>query len=450
MSSLTFINGIEQSIIDSTNIHSVVIINNDHLVLDAYYYPFQKEFVHDIASVTKSITSLLTGIAIDNGFIKNEDEFVYKFFPEYEINNETLKSLRLKDLLNMSSGLQCSWDNGEKELNEMTKSEDWVDYMFNLPFETVPGEKFSYCSGNFFLLAEILQRSTKMTCHDFAKKYLFQPLNFSETYWLKNQNNVNIGWGDLFMTTYDLAKIGSLLLKGGNWYGTQVISKEWIDKIKPLYKINDTEYYGYGWWLDNQNPDEIQAIGRGGQRLFILKDRQIIITTTGGGFDAGDLDDLVLESINSYNISEDHYTQLMDKVNALKIPPPKSKNKGLPKSILNKSYQIETNEIGISTLRFEQRDTDYYIILEYIDGSKEVHPIGMNNQYKISNERIAGVPIGVKGFWDDNKLVIYYNEFSRINLYKFTFSFSEYSVEFRFKDLTNNWWDEILKGTLIR
>jgi CubicO group peptidase (beta-lactamase class C family) len=448
MSSLTYINGIDQLINDSINIHSLVIINNDHLVLDAYFYPFQKNYVHDLASVTKSITSLLIGIAIDKGFIASEDEFVVNYFPEYSIKNDTFKTLKLKDLLNMVSGLQCSWDDGEKELKQMNKSEDWIEFMFNLPFKTKPGEQFSYCSGNFYLLAEILQRATKMTCHNFAKKYFFRPLNFDETYWLKNHNNVNIGWGDLFMTTYDMAKIGNLILNNGKWNGKQVISKEWIDKIKPLYRINDTEYYGYGWWHDNKNPNEIQAIGRGGQRLFVLKAKQIVIATTGGGFDAGDLDDLVFESIKSYNNKEDYNDQLIDKINSLKFPPLKSTNEeSLPISILNKSYQFETNDIGITQLQFEQRKKDYYIILEFIDGSTEIHPIGLNNEYKISNERVLSLPIGIKGSWNNNKLVIYYNEFSRINLYKFTFAFSDNSINFDFQDLTNHW-NVLLNGTI--
>ena len=156
-----------------------MVIRNDQIVLDACFYPFQKDFVHDLASVTKSVTALLIGIAIDKGFVKDDNQLVYQFFPEYTIKNDTLSKLKIKDLLNMSSGFICSWYNGEKELQQMNKSQDWVKFMFSLPFKSIPGEKFSYCSGNFYLLAEILQRTTKMTCLDFAKKYLFQPAQIS-------------------------------------------------------------------------------------------------------------------------------------------------------------------------------------------------------------------------------------------------------------------------------
>lgn len=265
MNSLILADAIKHFKNDSINIHSLLIIKNNKLILDAYFYPFQNHYVHDLASVTKSITSLLVGIAIDKKFIKNEDEPVCQYFPEHAITNDTLKKITIKDLLNMSSGLRCSWDDGEKELTQMRNSNDWVKFMFSLPFDRMPGQKFSYCSGNFYLLAEILQRTTKMTCYDFADKYLFRPLGFGKSYWLKNNRGVNNGWGDLHISTYDMAKIGCLLLNNGYWNSKQIVSKQWIEKIKPVYKIQKTESYGYGWWLDSENPDEIQAVGRGGQ-----------------------------------------------------------------------------------------------------------------------------------------------------------------------------------------
>jgi hypothetical protein len=164
-----------------------------------------------------------------------------------------------------------------------------------------------------------------------------------------------------------------------------------------------------------------------------------VIATNGGGFDAGELDDLVLKSINSYITSEDYSSKLIQKIDALRNPHPENKSKeSFPDKILNKNFQIETNDIGITTLRFEQKNSDYYIILKFSDGSQETHPIGMDNQYIISNERVLGLPIGVKGFWDNDILFIKYNEFSRINMYNFKFTFYKNSVDFDFQDQTNN------------
>jgi len=433
MNSLILANALKHFKQDSVNIHSLLIIKNNHVVLDVYFYPFQNNYVHDLASVTKSITSLLIGIAIDKKFIKNENEPILQYFPEYAIKNDTLKALTIKDLLNMSSGLRCSWDDGEKELSQMRNSADWVKFMFNLSFDTMPGKRFSYCSGNFYLLAEILQRTTKMSCLDFAAKYLFQNLALGKSYWLKNNKGVNNGWGDLHISTYAMAKIGCLILNGGNWNGKQIVSKQWIEKIKPLYKIHKTESYGYGWWLDSENPDEVQAMGRGGQRLFIFRDKKMVIATTGGGFESGDIDNLALESIKAYNKNEYHYDELQAQVSAVQSLG--TTNSNIPEarfsaSELNKSFQFTKNGVGLKAIRFEQRNKDAYIMLDFADGSKEEHPIGMNNQYKISKEPIFGLPMAVKGKWiNDTLLEINYNRLGRIEDYKFIIAFKGNSIQ---------------------
>lgn len=420
---------------DSVNIHSLLIIKNNHIVLDAAFYPFKNTYVHDLASATKSITSLLIGIAIDKKFIKSENEPIINFFPEYKINNDTLKTVTIKDLLNMSSGFQCSWDDGEKELSEMRSSNDWVEFMLTLPFANKPDAQFSYCSGNFYLLAEILQRTAKMSCHEFAEKYLFTPLNFGKSYWLTNYKGVNNGWGDLHISIYDFAKIGCLILNNGTWNGKQIISKAWIQKIQPLHKINGSEFYGYGWWLDSGNPDEIQAIGRGCQRLFILKNRNMVIATFGGGgYDNGNIDDLALQAIKTYNEDENHYSLLKLEI----------KNAGSPDSLiattetfplkeLNRNFWVDNNnDMGLKSLRFEKRKSDYYIILSFIDSSKEIHPIGMNNQYKISKEHTFGLPMAVKGRWINKTLYIDYNRLCRIENYKFAITFkTDNSIELK-------------------
>jgi len=443
MNSQTFIDALRRFRRDSTNIHSLLVIKNGHTVVDAYFYPFKKEYVHDMASVTKSVTALLIGIAIDKGFIKSKNEGILQYFPEYQTNNDTLKMLRIKDLLNMSSGLQCSWDDGENELNQMQHSTDWVKYMFSLPFETVPGEKFSYCSGNFYLLAEILQKASKMTCHAFAKKYLFAPLGFGETYWQANAKGVNHGWGDLHISTHDMAKIGYLVLNDGVWNGKQVISKGWLDKIKPQYKIQKTESYGYGWWLDSENPDEIQAIGRGGQRLFIFKKRKMVIATTGGGFESGDIDNLAIESIESFDNKSNQQSGLGQMLLDIQKPPVDNSvidsKIRFSKAWLNSEYFFADNELGFASLKFELTGGKYFFIIRLKDGSKEEHGIGMGNGYEMSKEREFGLPVAVKGFWaNDSTLVVDYNELCRIQDNKLTVAFSGKALTLTVTESTKN------------
>jgi CubicO group peptidase (beta-lactamase class C family) len=427
MNSWSFIDVFRRIKKDSVNIHSLLVIKNNHIVLDASFYPFKNSYVHDLASVTKSITSLLIGIAIDKKFIKSEDEPIVKYFPEYKIKNDTLQTVTIKDLLNMSSGFRCSWNDGEKELRKMRSSEDWVKFMLTLPFETTPNKQFSYCSGNFYLLAEVLQRATKMSCHDFAKTYLFKPLDFGKSYWIANDKGINSGWGDLHISIYDFAKIGCLVLNNGTWNGKQIVSKQWIEKIQPLYKIHGTESYGYGWWLDSEHPDVIQAIGRGGQRLFVFKNSNMVVATFGGGgYDSGDLGDLVLQAIQTYAKDANHYLILQQEIkNAGLADSSITTTDTFPLNILNKDFLLDNNDMGLKKMRFEKRKNGYYIILNLIDIPKEEHLIGMNNQYKISGERTFGLPTATKGRWINDTLYIDYNRVCRIEDYKFAITFKE-------------------------
>jgi len=441
MSSLVLTNAIKQIKQDGTNVHSLLVIKNNHLVLDASFYPFKSSYVHDLASVTKSITALLIGIAIDKKFINSENEPIVNFFPEYKINNDTLRSVRIKDLLNMSSGFQCSWDDGERELYEMRKTRDWAQFMLTLRFANTPDAQFSYCSGNFYLLAEILQRATKMSCHEFAQKYLFKPLGFGASYWLANYKGVNHGWGDLHISIYDFAKIGCLILNGGAWNGKQVISKQWLDKIQPLHKIQKTEFYGYGWWLDAESPDLVQAIGRGGQRLFVYKASNLVIATDGGGgYDSGKLDDFVFQAMEKYDKNENNYALLQNAVKDVSLPDTSTTTAAaFPESELNNTFLLENNEMGMRSMRFEKRKTGYYMIVSFTDGSTEQHSIGMNNQYKISNEPAFGLPMALKGKWVSDTLSVDYNRLCRIEDYKFSIIFKESgTMEIRLTEASKN------------
>jgi CubicO group peptidase (beta-lactamase class C family) len=281
------------------NIHHLTIIRNDQTVLDADIYPYSSQYLHDLASVTKSITSLLIGIGIDKGFIKDENEPVLKFFPEINVHNPLLDSLKIKDLITMRSGFDCGVEDGERALSNMRKSSDWVKFTFDLPTTSKPGDKFSYCSCNFYLLGEIIYRTTKLIPHDFANKYLFTPLQIEDTKWLTNYKGMNHGWGDLFLYPADMVKVGQMVLNKGKWQGKQIVSKEWIKKsLQTLSKLPDDKGYGYGWWT-NDKVGYYEAAGRGRQTISVIPSKNMVVTMLGGEFDAGTIGKYIFESIKS-------------------------------------------------------------------------------------------------------------------------------------------------------
>lgn len=162
-------------------IDSILIVRNGYVVLDAYFYPFSKGKKHIIHSCTKSVMSALIGIAIDKGYINSVNQPIIDFFPDNEIENldDLKESITLKDLLMMASGLGCrdSYLYGWKGLLEMRASQDWAQYVLDLPMSEIPGKKFEYCNGVSFLLSVIIQNTTGMRTLDFANKHLFGPLD---------------------------------------------------------------------------------------------------------------------------------------------------------------------------------------------------------------------------------------------------------------------------------
>src|SRR5579859_6631803 len=263
------------------NIHSLLVIRNKKVVLDAYFYPFRQDLRHDLASCTKSVTSLLIGIAIDKGYIKSEDQLVSFFFPEIKPIGKGFETLSIKDLLTMTSGFDCGFSNEDSLFNQLFLSNDWPKFICNIPFIADPGHQFSYCSCNYYLLAEIIFRATGLSPEDFAKKYLFNDLGIKSFYWSKNNKGINYGWGDLALKPLDLAKIGQLLLDGGKWNNKSIISSNWLKKAKSMNTVfTNGNGYGYGFWIDKDHAYNTE--GRGGQRMHIDTAHNAIVVVTAG------------------------------------------------------------------------------------------------------------------------------------------------------------------------
>lgn len=142
------------------NIHSVTVLRNDRIVLDAYFYPYTRDMRHDVASVTKSITALLTTLAISDGYLKSTAQPIVETLPPVSVKAERINRIRIGDLLSMQSGLACGFRKGEAELVEMRKTRNWVESTLNLPIAADPGTRFGYCSPNFHLLSAAITNQT--------------------------------------------------------------------------------------------------------------------------------------------------------------------------------------------------------------------------------------------------------------------------------------------------
>jgi CubicO group peptidase (beta-lactamase class C family) len=265
------------------NIDSVTVIRNGILVVDAAIYPYKQDAKHIIHSCTKSIVSALIGIAIEQGFIEDVQTPVLDFFPDRSIENidENKRKMTLENLLTMTSGLNCmdSYLYRWSGLNEMRASSDWIQFMLDLPMAETPGTKFEYCNGASFLLSAIITETTGISAREFADEHLFGPLGISDVTWPTNPQGINIGWGELRMRPQDLAKIGYLYVRGGEWDGEQIVPSSWVEESTRKHISGTLEDgYGYQWWVDDSGI--FMAVGYAGQFIFVVPEKELVVVFT--------------------------------------------------------------------------------------------------------------------------------------------------------------------------
>jgi CubicO group peptidase (beta-lactamase class C family) len=236
--------------------------------------------------------SALIGIAINKGYIKNVDQTIVNFFSDRKISNlnEHKKSITLENLLTMASGLECrdSWRYGYVSLEEMMNSDDWAQYVLDLPTAEPPGERFEYCNGVSYLLSVIIQKTTNMRTLEFAKKNFFGPLGITDVRWETSPQGIDIGWGRMWLKPHDMAKIGWLYLNKGRWADKQIVPAMWVKESTRAHidatehrtrQISEALAYGYQWWVDSNG--YYAAVGAKGQGIFVLPDKHIVAVFTG-------------------------------------------------------------------------------------------------------------------------------------------------------------------------
>src|SRR5688572_22114711 len=260
-------------------IHSVQIIRKGRLALDAYFYPYNGRTRHDVASVTKSITSMLLGLAIDRGHIRSVKQPVLDFFPTRSEAGHRPKQT-VEDLLTMRSGWDCGFEPNEGRLFEMRRSSDWVRFMFELPLAAEPGTRWGYCSGNCHVLSAVLTRATGTNALAFGRRELFEPLEIRDVFWTSDPEGNSHGWGDLQLHPLDMAKLGQLFLMRGRWGEHQIISQDWVRLSTRAHveKTSNQDHYGFYWWVKGSDyPGMFEAVGRGGQRINVWPEKELVI-----------------------------------------------------------------------------------------------------------------------------------------------------------------------------
>jgi CubicO group peptidase (beta-lactamase class C family) len=416
-------------------IHSLTIDRAGHRVLDARFYPYAGGR-HDVASVTKSVLSLLIGIAIDRGDLPGVQATLQSFFPNAPVDwsDPRRADIRLEHLLSMTSGFDCGFRfPGEPELDEMRQADQWVHHALQLPMRNQPGERFAYCSPNQHLLSAVLTRATGRSAEDYGRTHLFGPLGIDHLHWPADPQGISIGWGDLQLEPDALARLGSLLLLDGLWRGRPIVSSDWI-RASFTPRSSDTtdpgSAYGLGWWiLKGDLRGVVEARGRGGQAITLWPDRQLVVVWTGTGHDdrseiAGELVKAIVADA-PLPPDEPGRAALAESLARTTTPPPPSDPPMAPAiaaSVSGRRFRLPKNALGILGLRFDFGDAST-LRLTRTDGPTTLS-LGFDGVPRMSKGP-RGLEVALVGRWTSaDTLVVDYAETQGPDRFRFRFRFA--------------------------
>lgn len=273
-------------------ITGIVVIKDEKLLLEEYFNGYGRDSLNDTRSVGKSFSSALMGIAIKDGYIKNENQTLKDFYDLKQFKNYSSKkdSVTLKSLLTMSSafdGNDADYDSPGNEEN-MYPTENWVKFTLDLPMtENKIGKNWNYFTAGVVVTGDILDKSVPKGLENYADKKLFKPLGITNYKWQFTPQQKPSLAGGLRMNALDFAKFGQLYKNNGTWNGKKILDKTWIQKSFSNYFADNKESEGYGYLLwrkvykvGNKNFESYQSSGNGGNKIIMFKELPIVMVIT--------------------------------------------------------------------------------------------------------------------------------------------------------------------------
>ncbi len=432
------------------NVHSITIIRNDQMILDAYFYPYDGKTYHEIASVTKSVMTTLIGIAADQGLLDLDDR-VLSFFPDRKIANRGFWKNRItvRQLAGMTSGLACFSANDEQTLTEMGSAPDWVQFTLDLKVAHIPGTRFEYCSPGMHLLSAILQQATGMQTAEFARLNLFEPLGITDFLWEADPAGYSDGWAGLYLHPRDLAKIGFLMLHQGKWEDRQIVSAEWVSEATRLQKkTGQGDNYGYGWWVPPADQFvEFAAEGRGGQYIRVIPQLNMVIVTTGGGFEWNEITPLLIPAMANMTApipaNQPAVEQLHAALESIQQPPSPQAVPPLPQTayeISGKTYAFDFSPLDLKTIRWEFTEgQEARLFASFYNQPDRELLIGMDGVYRMYPIGEHELPMGLRCSWTGPQTLLFeYDTIANREAYSLELNFQGNVVTIQAKERTHS------------
>jgi CubicO group peptidase (beta-lactamase class C family) len=396
---------------DGVAIDSLLGVRNGRIFLEAYFDPYDGTFPHDMASVTKSITTTLIGIAATQGKI-DLDAPMLSYFPDRHIQNVDARkqAITVRHLAGMTNGMESGCLNGDlATLDEMHAAPDWMQWVLDRKMARDPGKAFCYDSPGMHLLSGVLQEAAGMTEEQFARRNLFEPMGIHEWIWESDPQGYTLGSGDLDLLPRDAAKLGYLWLSGGVWEGRQIVPADWVkEAVTPHLHADGEDDYGYGWWVSE---DSYWALGRGGQHVKVYPAYNAIFVVTAAEFDFDQLEPMLGASFKGADgplpANPQGVAALEGAVRSIAQPAEPFPTGPLPAmaySVSGVRYEFgadAANKLDLTALTFLFDDaSDATLIMQHREG-EETWPIGLQGAFRFTADGQA-----VRGYWSDENTFV--------------------------------------------
>lgn len=280
---------------DHPGVDSVVVVKNNAVIAEGYFNGYSRDTLHDVRSASKSVTSALAGIAIQQGLFGVDDP-IAQHIPQFESHanmEDRKRAITIRHLLHMNSGLDCDDWNSSSPGNEerMYDSPDWIRFILNLRMARAPGAAPAYCTGGVVVVGHAISLRSGMTLDNFAMTYLFTPLGVQETGWRRSPDGRATGGGGMLLRPRDAAKFGSLFLNAGRWNGAPVVPESWVEESKIEVQRLGANGYGLLWWkrrmfVPGSDQTGFFAWGNGGNFIFVIPAHRLLAVFTGSNYNS--------------------------------------------------------------------------------------------------------------------------------------------------------------------
>jgi CubicO group peptidase (beta-lactamase class C family) len=386
------------------SLHSMMLVRHGQVVAEGWWTPYNRASRHSLFSLSKSFTSTAVGIAIAEGKLSVDDP-VTKFFPDDlpAEQSANLKSMRVSDLLRMSTGQQTE----PPRVIDHVWTKDFLAHP--VPFK--PGTHFLYNTSATYMCSAIVQQATGQTLLDYLGPRLFGPLGIENPTWEASSQGISTGGYGLSIRTEDIARFGQLYLQRGKWEGKQLVPAEWIDKATARQTSNGSDPnsdwaqgYGYQFWRCRHGA--YRGDGAFGQFCVVFPEQDAVLAVTSGLRDMQAVLNLTWEHLlpamnpSALSANDAGAKQLRTKLNILSLRP--ASGTGAPVDWLGRRFTFAKNDAELETIQLDRDAASGKLqLVARVAGAEQHIACGEGNwaSGRFAWGKIAEQPVAASGAW---------------------------------------------------